>query len=157
MLLLRFDIYRYFRHTIFVMAHNITSQTETLCNSLQALDEIARIFVGMAFGPQHRKEGDHPCRMISVRCLTEGCIEPHLTEKTWMPVSAEQYTVKTGDVLVSSRSTNLKVAIVPADLDGCLINATLIAIRCSSLIQPKLLAAFFRHPHGMAKIEAVCI
>jgi len=65
----------------------------------------------------------------------------------------EKYVARTGDVILPARSTSFTAAVLPAELDGVVINATLIAIRCDEQMLPTLLAAYFRHPAGRTAIE----
>lgn len=69
--------------------------------------------------------------------------------------NVEKYRVATGDVLVSARSTSLKTAIVPQELDKTIINATLLGVRCLPLLEPRLLVAWLNHPEGQAALESV--
>ncbi len=95
-------------------------------------------------------------RLITVRAIGDFQVnEQRLGYCLPSSLLREKYLIKTGDLLVSSRSTSLKLAIVPPSLDGSLINATVIAIRSLPRLQPRLLAAYLSHPVGLAELEAV--
>lgn len=123
---------------------------------LCCLSEIADVFVGMPVSPRHSRTAAGTVRAISVRCLSESGLVTADAEKVSLPVGTEQYTVHAQDVLIPARSTSLRVAVVPKELEGALINATVIGIRCSDALRPELLAAYFRHPLGQAAIASVC-
>lgn len=62
--------------------------------------------------------------------------------------TAERYMVFPGDVLLACRGTQLKVAIVPKDVEKLLITSNLIAIRLSEDISPEFLVAYLRSQKG---------
>jgi len=62
--------------------------------------------------------------------------------------TAERYMVFPGDVLLACRGTQLKVVIIPKDVERLLITSNLIAIRLSEDISPAFLAAYLRSQKG---------
>lgn len=93
-------------------------------------------------------------RVLSVRSLVGSNIHPEwLVDVAAVSRNPEKYTAKAGDVVIPSRSTSFTAAVVPRELDGVVINATLIGIRCSDRLNPRLLAAYLRHPQGRAAVE----
>ncbi len=47
------------------------------------------------------------------------------------------------------------MGIVPSELDGVIVNATLIGVRSLPVLDPRLLAAYLTHPDGQSALEAV--
>ena len=132
-------------------------ETANLANRLHRLGEIAKVFVGLPTKPMDAEQTvEAGVSVLTVRCLDALGVVP--AEIIRLDVSAElrlKYAVRQGDVLLPARSTVLKVGVVPPELDGAVINATLIAIRCLPAIEPELLAEFFNHPRGQAAVQAV--
>lgn len=59
------------------------------------------------------------------------------------------YRVTEGDILLAARSTLLRCAIVPLELDGAVASSSVLAIRCDpARILPRMLAAYFEHHAG---------
>ena len=131
-------------------------ENQTLALPLRHLADIASIFVGIpsieAVAATH--EGASP--LVTVRDLRDFRVnERQLGYCLPSSLQREKYETKTGDLLISSRSTALKLAIVPPSLDSSLINATVIAIRSLPRLHPRLLAAYLSHPIGLAELESV--
>ena len=81
--------------------------------------------------------------VLTVRTLREfGIDRGQLVHVDLDPRDVAKYHAETGDLVLSSRSTSLKMGIVPEELDGVVVNATLIAVRPSSRLDPRLLAAY---------------
>ena len=93
-------------------------------------------------------------RILSVRALNYSRLLPEaLIDAVPLSPEAERYIARAGDVIIPARSTSFAAAIVPDELDGVVVNATLIGIRCGERIHPRLLAAYLRHPVGRAAID----
>lgn len=117
------------------------------------LGKIADITIGMAIAGEEATGPGQP--VLTVRCLTDGRIDPsQITRFCPGNRPVDQYRLQTGDVLLPARSTSLKMAIVPPEWDGAIINATLIRIRCGDRLDPRLLVAYMSHPSGRAEVEA---
>ena len=118
------------------------------------LTSVARVFAGVPTKRYDRKSGEPPVRVLSVRALNGRKIEPSELIRV-LPLSRDRgkYTVAPGDIIIPARSTSFTAAIVPDELDGIAINATLIGIKCGERLLPELLVAYLRHPAGLAAIE----
>lgn len=93
--------------------------------------------------------------MLTVRWLSaasDPLPELHVARVT--DLRADRYRVRAGDVLVPSRSTSIRVAVVPPEIDGTVFNSTLLAVRCSEQILPELLAAYLMHAEGAAHLAS---
>ena len=62
--------------------------------------------------------------------------------------NAGHYLVQPGDVLVTCRGTQLKVAVVPDNLKSAMITANIIALRLNKQVLPGFVAAYFRTDSG---------
>lgn len=100
-------------------------------------------------------ESSGPITMVTVRWLSAATEPlPTLYVGRVSDLRADRYRVRTGDVVIPSRSTSIRVAVVPEELDGTVFNSTLLAIRCSDRVLPSLLAAYLTHPDGASHILA---
>ncbi len=118
------------------------------------LGSVAHIYAGTPTrsGKASGRRGIH--RVLSVRALTHSRLLPEaLIGGVPLSSVAEKYLACSGDVIIPARSTSFGAAIVPDELDGVVVNATLIGIRCGERLHPRLLAAYLRHPVGRAEID----
>jgi len=124
---------------------------------IRQLGDVAeRIFVGMPTKASETIDGGRPGNVLTVRALTGTGVDPsQLTEVDLGGKDVDRYRVVAGDVLVSARSTSLRTAVVPKGLEGVIINATVLGIRCSEALEPRLLVAYLESSEGRAALEAV--
>jgi hypothetical protein len=124
---------------------------------IQSLGEVAAvIFAGMPTKLDDATGTGPGGNLLTVRSLTGTEIDRHQLQILNVEErDVEKYRVHTGDVLISARSTSLKTAIVPVELDGNLINATLIGVRCLPTLLPRLLVAWLTGAEGQSCLEAV--
>jgi restriction endonuclease S subunit len=120
------------------------------------LGEVAEIFVGVPTKQSHLKEYGPFGNVLTVRALRDFGIDRYqLVRARLDDRDVAKYHAESGDLVLSARSTSLKMGIVPEDLSGVVINATLMAVRCSPDLDPRLLAAYLRHPDGEAALGAI--
>lgn len=115
------------------------------------LGNLARVYTGLALsGRTIAGRGSYRYPSVSLKDLTNGTVGPHeLTTITVdHPTKVERYMTQPGDVLVSARGTQPKVAIVPPDVAGAVLTSTLIGIRPGRNLLPEVLIAFFCSPNG---------
>ena len=123
---------------------------------LQKLGDIAHIYTGVPTKESDTQKVGRSGNVLTVRSLTGTDIDANiLSIVDFDGRDVEKYRVTTGDVLLSSRSTSLKTAIVPEELNGVVINATLLGIRCLPTLEPRLLIAWLNHPEGQAALANV--
>ena len=122
------------------------------------LGEFARVFVGLAAKQSEPRESERSSPVLTVRALTDaGSIDPvEIMHADFGHRPLDKYRVEPGDVLLAARSTSLKAAIVPPQLKGAVINATIIAIRCLEKMEPRLLAAYLGGSFGEALLRFIC-
>ncbi len=65
----------------------------------------------------------------------------------------EKFIVHSGDVLLTSRGTQIKIAVVPEIFPQAIISANFLAIRPTKDINPFFLAHYFRSPAGQKAIR----
>lgn len=122
----------------------------------QLLGEIATIYVGMPTKQSQLKEYGPFGNVLTVRALGDfGIDRDELVRVDLDGRDVGKYQAKLGDLVLSARSTTLKMAIVSDELDGIIVNATLIGVRSLPVLDPRLLAAYLTHPDGQAALEAV--
>lgn len=123
---------------------------------LRPLGGIAHVFVGAATRASASSDGRDRARFLTVKCLQSGGLDStEITAYDTRPSWIDRYSVKPGDVLLPARSTFWQVAIVPEELGGLLINATLIAVRCLPRLHPCLLKSFLEHQVGQSRVVAL--
>lgn len=120
------------------------------------LGEVADIFVGMPTKQSQLKDYGPSGNVLTVRALREfGIDRDELVHVEINPRDVAKYHAKAGDLVLSARSTSLKMGIVPEELDGVVVNATLMAVRASRELDARLLAAYLSHPEGNAALAAI--
>lgn len=118
------------------------------------LDSLAHVYAGVPTRSGRNPRGGDGCKVLSVRALNHSrLIRDALIHAVPLSSDTEKYIARAGDVIIPARSTSFGAAILPEELDGIVINATLIGIRCGERLHPRLLAAFLRHPIGRAAID----
>lgn len=108
-----------------------------------------RIFVGLADARQRGSVVDQGLPLLNVRDLHDGYAAPigTLTTRTVAPgVDLERYSVRTDDVVITCRGTQLKIASITPRSAGALISANLIAVRPGAHLLPAVVLAFLRNP-----------
>src|SRR5262245_11813536 len=120
------------------------------------LGDIAHIYVGLPTKESDIRQVGRSGNVLTVRSLTGTDIDANtLSIVDFDGRDVEKYRAAAGDVLLSARSTSLKAAIVTKELDGVVINATLLGIRCLPILEPRLLVAWLNHLEGRAALESV--
>jgi restriction endonuclease S subunit len=112
---------------------------------------VAEVFLGLADGRLRRDAGEREVPLLNVRDLQDGRVPPRdAVAKRSVPVDAdiERYTVRAGDVVVTCRGTQLKIATITPASEGSLISANLIALRAGREMQPAVLLVFLQSPAG---------
>lgn len=123
---------------------------------LSPIGQLGNLFAGMSRPPQ-APSGALPTRpAITVGDLSGGfASEPRQTVAVAPGERHENFTVQTGDVLVSSRSTLLRVALVEPEADGAVLSANLVGVRLNpELLLPEVLLAYLITPEGHAAMES---
>lgn len=120
------------------------------------LAEIAELFVGLPAHILAERANLDGVAVLSVANLSDSGVSADSSKRVSLdPRTHERYRVEADDVLLSARSTSARVGLVPESLAGAVINSTLLAVRCTSRLAPRLLAAYLRSPDGSLALESV--
>ena len=123
---------------------------------LQQLGEIATIFVGMPTKQSQLKEYGPTGNVLTVRALRDfGINHDDLVHVDFNGRDVSKYQARSGDLVLSARSTSLKMGIVPSELDGVVVNSTIMAVRPLPALDSRLLAAYLSHHDGQAALAAI--
>lgn len=68
--------------------------------------------------------------------------------------NAERYMAYPGDVIITCRGTQLKIAVIPDNIERSIISANLIAIRLNAQLLPIFLAAYLKTNEGQKSLLA---
>lgn len=118
------------------------------------LGTVATVLCGL---PTYRLRGDAGA---AVPLLKVGDLK-HVHSAEWkleniqmpQPSRVESYRVRTDDIVVTSRGTSLKVALVPERWNGAVLAWNLLGIRPGARLRPELLLAYLRSPAGRRAID----
>ena len=98
-------------------------------------------------------------KTISIRDIDQGIIQGDSLATTSVdtPKKLERQTTRTGDVLLSTRGTVTKSAIVTTDVAGAIISSNLVILRAKkpSIIKPATLKAFFDSQPGQKALQSM--
>ncbi len=115
------------------------------------LGHVARVYTGLALsGRTIAGHGSYTYPSVSLKDLANGRVVLHelTTVRAEHPTKVQRYMAQPGDILISARGTQPKVAIVPPDVAGAVLTSTLIGIRPGRDLLPEVLMAFFWSPGG---------
>lgn len=124
------------------------------------LYETAHIFTGPPLPAQRirtalQESGEFEACLVTVAAIEVGRIDPSELRLAYVdrPDQLEPYLLRSGDVVVAARSTRIRCAIIPPELEGTVATASVIAIRCDTdRLHPRLLRAYFEHSEGNAAL-----
>ncbi len=120
------------------------------------LGDVSQVFVGMPLSRHPVAEGDvEAIPVINVRDLDDGrIIDPTHLEVRIQPRgdASDRYRVRAGDVVITCRGTQLKIAGISNESNGMAISANLIAVRTGPELLSPVLFAYLNSPHGRAAL-----
>lgn len=92
--------------------------------------------------------------ILNIKDIMDNQIEIGNLEKFSMESfkNAERYLAYPGDALITCRGTQLKIAVVPENLERLLITANLIAVRLGNEMLPIFLAAYLKTKEGQRSL-----
>ncbi len=102
-----------------------------------------------------RETGQVEAPLLTVGAIGEGNILSGEVKTTFADTESAlaDYRVAEGDILIAARSTLMRCAVVPPELDGAVASSSVLAIRCNpERLLPRMLAAFFEHHAGRAAL-----
>lgn len=123
---------------------------------LRPIGQLGDVFAGMSRPPQAPSGALLTRPAITVGDLSNGFVsEPRQRLAVARGDRHRNFTVQAGDVLVSSRSTVLRVALVEPAAQGAVLSANLVGVRlCPELLLPEVLLAYLTSPGGQAVLES---
>ena len=151
--------------------HNFTSQTvetqfgdviinkavyDEKVNNKRTLKEIAQLSRGVNLPAKNTiKEGQKGYKVIQLKDVEDGKIELESIEV--IPVkNAERYMVESGDIIIASRGTAYKVAIIPDHNEPLVLSNMFIRIRIKDkAYNPEYIKVFLDSPVGVVLIEGM--
>src|SRR5699024_6569874 len=122
----------------------------------RTLKEIAQLSRGVNLPSKNTiKEGQKGYKVIQLKDVEEGKIDLDSIEV--IPVkNAERYMVESGDIIIASRGTAYKVAIVPDHNEPLVLSNMFIRIRIKDkAYKPEYIKVFLDSPVGVALIEGM--
>ncbi|MDQ0246489.1 type I restriction enzyme M protein [Bacillus fengqiuensis] len=122
----------------------------------KSLKEIAQLSRGVNLPSKNSiKEGKKGYKVIQLKDVENGNI--NLENIELIPVqNAERYMVQSGDIIIASRGTAFKVAIVPEHNEHLVLSNMFIRIRImDKSYMPEYIKAFLESPVGVALIEGM--
>ncbi len=125
-------------------------------NASVPISRIARVFPGAAVHQLNVHPAGDRVSLLSVRALSDGGIDPREVEAISVrdALRLAPYATQEGDVVIAARGTQLKVAVVAADVAGAVLGATLIGVRAGDEVQPEVILAYLRSTAGRAALVA---
>lgn len=120
-------------------------------NETVPLKQIATLFRGMNPPSQKKQEGELTHRLVELSHVHEGKLDlESLTRVSGESVrNVERYELREGDVILSSRGTAIKIAVIPKLKEPTLLSNHFICIRPNEGINPFFIKAFLESPLGM--------
>ena len=120
------------------------------------LKEVAEVFTGPPAPSARvrtvlREAGPIEAPLLTVGALGDRAVLPDEVKTIHADAEAvlADYRVADGDILIAARSTLIRCAVVPPELDGAVASSSVLAIRCDpARLLPRMLAAYFEHHTG---------
>ncbi|MDQ0884887.1 N-6 DNA methylase [Peribacillus sp. V2I11] len=131
-------------------------QLENLSN-LQALGNIAKVYRGINLTPKQIEEGKGSSKIIKLSDVENGIVhaEEIIPSNITIQKSIEDYIVEEGDIIISSRGANIKVAIVPKHTGTLILSQNFLGIRVGKETDAHYLKAFLESPVGQFLITGI--
>ncbi|MCR1822064.1 N-6 DNA methylase [Terrisporobacter muris] len=120
-------------------------------NQSKTLGEIGKFFRGINVVPSNIEEDEQgEYKIINLSDLRDSEIDTESLQRYTIKNNAriESYSVKKGDILISSRGSNIKVCIVPEHEDKILISQNVIGFRLKENNNPQYIKTFLESPLG---------
>jgi len=112
------------------------------------LGEIAHIFSGRPAKRPADGDTPHVARVVGLRDISRR-ISP-LSDLEAVEIAdgedVARSALRPGDVVVTSRGSNVRAAVAQREHDGVLAGPNLIVVRLEGEVPPELIAAYLRHP-----------
>lgn len=120
-------------------------------NQSKTLGEVGKFFRGINVVPSNMEEDEEgEYKIINLSDLRDSEIDTESLQRYTIKNNArvESYSVKKGDILISSRGVNIKICIVPEHEDKILISQNVIGFRLKGDNDPQYIKTFLESPLG---------
>lgn len=131
-------------------------QLENLPN-LQTLGKVAKIYRGINLTPKQIEEGEGPYKIIKLSDVENGVVlaDEIIPCNINIQKSLDSYVVEEGDIIISSRGANIKVALVPDHTGTLILSQNFLGIRVGKETDSHYLKAFFESPVGQFLLTGI--
>ena len=131
-------------------------QLEKLPN-LQTLGNIAKVYRGINLTPKQIEEGKGSYKIVKLSDVENGIVhaENIIPSKITIQKSLKDYIVEEGDIIISSRGTNIKVAIVPQHTGTLILSQNFLGIRVGKETDTHYLKAYLESPVGQFLLTGI--
>lgn len=112
------------------------------------LGEMAQVFAGRAVKRAPPDTESRPLRIVGLRDVGRRMAPATELEEVEVLEGDEggRSLLQPGDVLVTSRGSNVRAAVAQDEHAGAVAGPNLIVVRLGGFLRPELLAAYLRHP-----------
>lgn len=123
------------------------------------LERVAEITRGLQWNqPAELARGEGACRILNVRDIKDGLI--HYETAAWLPERRDawdkKYLIQEDDIILTTRGTSLKIAVVPPGAPNAYISGNLTLIRIKKgAYHPYVLYEFLRSESGRQAMERI--
>ncbi|PFQ80876.1 N-6 DNA methylase [Priestia megaterium] len=117
----------------------------------KTLNDIALIYRGMNMPTKDNKEEKgETYKIVQLTDVQEGALRLNSLQRIRIKErkKAEQYMIQQGDILISSRGANVKIAIVPQLEEKVILSHNFIALRPTEAIDSNYIKAYLESPLG---------
>jgi type I restriction enzyme M protein len=116
----------------------------------KTLGEISKIYRGINLSPNQLEEGKGEFKLIKLSDVENGkvLVDQITPSNIRIQKSLDAYVVEEGDILISSRGTNIKIAIVPPHKGTLILSQNFHGIRLHKDFDPYFVKAYLESPVG---------
>ena len=117
---------------------------------LQSLGNVAKVYRGINLTPNQIEEGKGSYKIIKLSDVENGTVlfDEIIPSNITIQKSLDDYIVEEGDIIISSRGANIKVAIVPNHTGTLILSQNFLGIHVGKETDSYYLKAFLESPVG---------
>ncbi|WP_154992405.1 N-6 DNA methylase [Priestia megaterium] len=118
--------------------------------NLQPLGNVAKVYRGINLMPKQIEEGKGSYKIIKLSDVENGIVlvDEIIPSNIKIQKSLDAYIVEEGDIIISSRGANIKIAIVPNHTETLILSQNFLGIRVDKETDSHYLKAFLESPVG---------
>jgi Restriction endonuclease S subunits len=93
--------------------------------------------------------------VVNIKDVHEGYIDTSTVDRINVHVTdaVENAKIKHGDLLISTKGSNLRVAVADTSIEGFVFSANLTVLTLADNIDPEIVAAYLNCPHGQQELN----